>query len=159
MYRTMTSSGGRGFTLVELLMVILIVGILAAFAFPLYLGYTGDAKLAEGKALVNSVWTGWRTLAQEHCGVPQPLNLTYVRASLATNGDTIPARWNVSPSGATLILSCNTAAFTLAGGPVMVTGTATEVITLAARLDYVSTASPPTVLTCTVDGGVSFRTC
>jgi hypothetical protein len=40
-----------------------------------------------------------------------------------------------------------------------VTGTAVDVSTLAVRLDYVSTASPPTVLTCTVDGGVNFVPC
>jgi prepilin-type N-terminal cleavage/methylation domain-containing protein len=40
-----------GFTLVELLIVILIVGILSAVALPLYLGYTKDARLAEGKAV------------------------------------------------------------------------------------------------------------
>ncbi len=43
-----------GFTLVELLIVILIVGILSAVALPLYLGYTKDARLAEGKALGGS---------------------------------------------------------------------------------------------------------
>ena len=46
-----------GFTLVELLIVILIVGILSAVALPLYLGYTKDAHLAEAKALGGSALT------------------------------------------------------------------------------------------------------
>src|SRR6266498_1933018 len=46
-----------GFTLVELLIVILIVGILSAVALPLYLGYTRDAHLAEAKALGGSTMT------------------------------------------------------------------------------------------------------
>ena len=49
--------GEAGFTLVELLIVILIVGILSAVALPLYLGYTKDARLAEGKALGGSALT------------------------------------------------------------------------------------------------------
>src|SRR5947207_4294107 len=49
--------GEAGFTLVELLIVILIVGILSAVALPLYLGYTSDARLAEAKALAGSAMT------------------------------------------------------------------------------------------------------
>jgi type II secretory pathway pseudopilin PulG len=46
-----------GFTLGELLIIMLIVGIRSAVALPLYLGYTRDARLAEAKALAGSALT------------------------------------------------------------------------------------------------------
>src|SRR2546428_13461658 len=46
-----------GFTLMELLVVVIIVGILAAVGVPLYLGYVRDSRLAEAKALAGSVLT------------------------------------------------------------------------------------------------------
>src|SRR2546422_3085865 len=46
-----------GFTLMELLVVVLIVGILAAVGVPLYLGYVRDSRLAEAKALAGAAMT------------------------------------------------------------------------------------------------------
>src|SRR2546428_5520477 len=46
-----------GFTLMELLVVVLIVGILAAVGVPLYLGYVRDSRLAEAKALAGAAVT------------------------------------------------------------------------------------------------------
>lgn len=54
----------RGFTMVELLVVVLIVGILAVVTIPIYLGYAKEAKLAEGKAMAGSVLTALQGCVQ-----------------------------------------------------------------------------------------------
>jgi len=44
----------QGFTLIELMIVVAIVGILAAIAIPAYQDYTVRAKVSEGLSLVNA---------------------------------------------------------------------------------------------------------
>ena len=54
----------KGFTLIELMVVILIVGILAAVAIPIMRGRIDSAKWSEGKAAAGAI----RTAARAFCG-------------------------------------------------------------------------------------------
>jgi type IV pilus assembly protein PilA len=58
-----------GFTLIELMIVVAIIGILAAVAIPAYSDYTAKAKVANAIASVDSLKTAVAMCAQEAGGV------------------------------------------------------------------------------------------
>ena len=47
----------KGFTLIELIVVIAILGILALFLVPQFMGYANDAKMQVAKANTRTVWS------------------------------------------------------------------------------------------------------
>lgn len=58
----------KGFTLIELMVVILIVGILAAVAIPLMRGRIDAAKWSEGKAAMGTIVTALKAYCVEQTG-------------------------------------------------------------------------------------------
>ena len=52
----------KGFTLIELMMVVAIIGILSAIGIPAYLGYTARAQVMEGLTLAG----GWKAAIVEY---------------------------------------------------------------------------------------------
>jgi prepilin-type N-terminal cleavage/methylation domain-containing protein len=58
----------KGFTLVELVIVIVIVGILSIVAVPIYRGYTRKAMASEGKSLLGSIQTSEKIYFAEYGG-------------------------------------------------------------------------------------------
>jgi prepilin-type N-terminal cleavage/methylation domain-containing protein len=60
----------KGFTLIELMVVILIVGILAAVAIPLMRGRIDAAKWSEGKSMMGTIGTALRAYGAEKGDAP-----------------------------------------------------------------------------------------
>ncbi|MFM9927918.1 pilin [Variovorax sp. H27-G14] len=50
-----TNAAQKGFTLIELMIVVAIVGILAAIAMPAYQNYTGKAQVSEGVVIAEGI--------------------------------------------------------------------------------------------------------
>jgi prepilin-type N-terminal cleavage/methylation domain-containing protein len=73
--------GRKGFTLLELIVVILIIGILAAFAVPQYMKSLENNKADDAAALINMVATTNRMYALDHGGTYTVGTLTSACAS------------------------------------------------------------------------------
>lgn len=61
----MKNRDNRGFTLIELMIVVVIIGILAAMAIPRYMAATTKSKQTEARALLKQIYVNQRTYRQQ----------------------------------------------------------------------------------------------
>ena len=117
----MTKRNQQGFTLIELMIVVAIIGILAAIAIPAYQDYTKRAHVTEGlsladaaKTAVSEYWATNGTLpsANRSVGLPTAASITgnaVDSVSVGSNG-LITITYNAKvTNGKTLLLSPATA--------------------------------------------------
>ena len=74
----------QGFTLIELMIVVAIIGILAAIAVPAYQDYTIKARVSEGASLAGAVRTAVDVAFSEN-GSLAAVPVTHASLGLATN--------------------------------------------------------------------------
>ncbi len=113
----------RGFTLLELLVTLIIVGILAAIAYPSYTGYLARSRRSEAQQLMVSIAN------REAQYLLDSRMYTNVIGATGLNANT--ERWTCTPSGAPT--TCSNASYTVtvavnnAATPPTFTATATAI--------------------------------
>ncbi|HEX7880512.1 MAG TPA: prepilin-type N-terminal cleavage/methylation domain-containing protein, partial [Candidatus Eisenbacteria bacterium] len=99
----------RGFNMIELMVVVVIIGILAAIAVPIYSKYAKNARVTEATGRIGDILTAAKSYAIENDSDGLPTTADWPTSCGATNfvGDCTKSQnfgYTVSASGGTLTI-------------------------------------------------------
>ena len=134
----------KGFTLIELMIVVAIIGILAAIAIPAYQDYTIRAKITEGLNLADSAKTAVAESAQS--GGLSGLSAAATSWNAAFIASKYVASVNVAPATGVIVVTYNATAIPQLGAA-----------NLLALSPYIQGTALATVLAGTVSGNIDWE--
>ena len=124
--QTMKQSAQKGFTLIELMIVVAIIGILAAIAIPAYSDYTIKSRVSEGAAMSGAAKTAVDLYFSERgtlngasgaatLGISDPTDYSakYVSSVTVTGAGVITVEFKDDPNGDLGLGTAKATAFTM----------------------------------------------